>query len=58
MKYDGDANKVLASKLGVNGFPSLFFFPRGKKSINSAQPYQGGRELQGKLYSINCFING
>eukprot|EP00043_Microstomoeca_roanoka_P005529 m.56301 g.56301 ORF g.56301 m.56301 type:complete len:468 (+) comp13009_c0_seq1:288-1691(+) len=42
-KMDGTANEV--DGLSVRGFPTLKFYPAGKKTSAAGQEYTGGREL-------------
>jgi protein disulfide-isomerase A6 len=42
-KVDADAHKSLGQKFGVEGFPTLKWFPRG--SPDSPEEYDGGRSL-------------
>uniref|UniRef100_V5H1Y6 Protein disulfide-isomerase A6 homolog n=1 Tax=Ixodes ricinus TaxID=34613 RepID=V5H1Y6_IXORI len=40
---DATVHQGLASKYGVKGFPTIKFFPSGKKDSSSAEEYNGGR---------------
>jgi protein disulfide-isomerase A6 len=42
-KVDATENKDSASKFGVRGYPSIKFFPGGKKDDSSAIDYEGAR---------------
>lgn len=43
---DADAERSLGQRFGVQGFPTLKFFPPGKKTDRSAQDYNGGRSAE------------
>ncbi|XP_065860391.1 probable protein disulfide-isomerase A6 [Euphorbia lathyris] len=47
---DADKYKDLAEKYGVSGFPTLKFFPKGKKD---GEDYEGGRDLEDFVTFIN-----
>ncbi|XP_029836001.2 protein disulfide-isomerase A6 homolog [Ixodes scapularis] len=40
---DATVHQGLASKYGIKGFPTIKFFPGGKKDSSSAEEYNGGR---------------
>jgi len=40
---DATVHTVMASRFGVQGFPTIKFFPSGKKKFDSGEPYDGGR---------------
>lgn len=42
-KVDATENKVISGKFGVSGYPTIKFFPAGKKDETSAIDYDGGR---------------
>ncbi|TPX34532.1 hypothetical protein SmJEL517_g02896 [Synchytrium microbalum] len=42
-KVDADAHKSLGQKYGVNGFPTIKWFPKG---VSSPEDYSGGRSLE------------
>ncbi|KAK9702771.1 hypothetical protein K7432_011079 [Basidiobolus ranarum] len=42
-KLDADANRNLASKFNIQGFPTLKWFPKG--SLDSPENYEGGRDF-------------
>jgi protein disulfide-isomerase A6 len=42
-KLDATAHGSVAQRFGVNGYPTIKFFPAGKKTDNDAIPYEGGR---------------
>lgn len=42
-KVDATVHSSLGSRFGVNGYPTIKFFPSGKKSDSDAVPYEGGR---------------
>ncbi len=41
-KVDADAHRDLGTKFGVQGFPTLKWFPKGK---TDPEEYEGGRDL-------------
>jgi len=43
-KVDADQHRSLGSRFGVTGFPTIKFFPKGKKS--DPKPYNSGRDLE------------
>ena len=43
-KVDSTVEKSLAGRFGVQGYPTLKFFPGGKKSDSSVVDYEGGRD--------------
>jgi len=53
-KIDADnaANKELASKYGVSGFPTLKFFPKGSKSKTPVD-YSSGRDIDSFVTFLN-----
>lgn len=40
---DATVHTVMASRYGIQGFPTIKYFPGGKKSFDSAEEYDGGR---------------
>lgn len=42
-KVDSTVHSQISQKMGVSGYPTIKFFPAGKKSIESAISYEGGR---------------
>lgn len=40
---DATVHQSKASKFGVQGYPTIKFFPPGKKDASSAEEYNGGR---------------
>ncbi len=40
-KLDATEEKTMASKYGIRGFPTIKYFPAGKKDLDSAQDYTG-----------------
>jgi protein disulfide-isomerase A6 len=40
---DATVHTVMAGKYNVRGYPTIKFFPAGKKDMNSAEEYDGGR---------------
>ncbi len=40
---DATVHKVMASRFGVQGFPTIKYFPSGKKRFDGAEDYDGGR---------------
>ena len=40
---DATVHTVMASRYGIQGFPTIKFFPSGRKDWDSAQDYDGGR---------------
>jgi len=51
-KVDADSHRDLGQRFGVQGFPTLKFFPKG--SPNSPEPYEGGRTQD----DIVSFVTG
>ena len=43
-KVDATVEKTLGSRFQVQGYPTLKFFPAGKKDDSSAEKYEGGRD--------------
>jgi len=50
-KVDADQHKELGSRFGVQGFPTLKFFPKGAK--DSPKAYEGGRSVEEIVNYIN-----
>jgi len=46
-KIDATQNKELAARFGVNGYPTIKFFPAGNKDDSSAMDYNGPRSEAG-----------
>lgn len=42
-KVDATENKETAGRFGVQGYPTIKFFPHGKKDDSSAESYDGQR---------------
>lgn len=40
---DATVHTVMSNQYGVQGFPTIKYFPGGKKDFNSAVDYDGGR---------------
>ena len=40
-KLDGTTETIMSGKYGIRGFPTIKFFPSGKKEFDSAQEYTG-----------------
>lgn len=40
---DATVHTVMASRYGIQGFPTIKYFPAGRKDWDSAQDYDGGR---------------
>ena len=49
-KVDADAEKELGSRFGIQGFPTLKFFPKGSKD---PEDYNGGRTAEDIMQFIN-----
>lgn len=45
IKVNCDENKDLATKHGINGFPTIKYFPNGMSSHDNSKPYSGERTL-------------
>ena len=45
-KVDATANQKLASRYGVNGYPTIKIFPPGLKKDSLVEPYEGGRTAE------------
>lgn len=45
-KIDADANRDTGAHYGVQGFPTLKWFPKGVNSPEGVEDYKGGRDLQ------------
>lgn len=43
-KVDATVNQSIASKFGINGYPTIKIFPPGPKKQSSAENYEGGRD--------------
>jgi protein disulfide-isomerase A6 len=44
-KFDADANRNTGALYGVQGFPTLKWFPKGVNSPEGVEDYKGGRDL-------------
>ncbi|KDN44078.1 disulfide isomerase [Tilletiaria anomala UBC 951] len=44
-KVDADSNKALGKRYGIQGFPTLKWFPGSTSAPESAEAYSGGRSL-------------
>ncbi|OZJ05272.1 hypothetical protein BZG36_01960 [Bifiguratus adelaidae] len=51
-KVDADAHRDLGQRFGVQGFPTLKWFPKGVTSPDQVEAYSGGRDLE----SLSAFI--
>jgi len=51
---DATEHASIASEFGVRGYPTLKFFPPGKKSRASAQDYNGGRDKEGIVSAVRA----
>ena len=40
---DATENQVIANRFGIRGYPTIKWFPAGKKSMDDAEDYDGGR---------------
>lgn len=45
VKINGDENKELMNKFEVDGFPTIYFLPRGLSNHTERVQYQGGRTV-------------
>jgi len=45
-KVDADAHRDLGGRFGVTGFPTLKFFPKGWKTGDAPEAYNGGRTFE------------
>jgi len=43
-KLDSTANTKISSKYGISGYPTIKFFPAGKKNDNLVEDYSGSRD--------------
>ena len=43
-KLDATANNKMASRFGVNGYPTIKFFPGGRKNDGGVEDYSGSRD--------------
>jgi len=50
---DAEGNNVFASKYGVSGFPTLKWFPKGRKNDKEEEGYNGERTVEGLLNFVN-----
>ena len=44
VSVNGDENRELVNKFGVDGFPTIFYCPNGMDSNEGAETYDGGRD--------------
>ncbi|KAI8984046.1 thioredoxin-like protein [Mycotypha africana] len=44
-KFDADSNREVAQRYGIQGFPTLKWFPQGVTGADEVEQYQGGRDL-------------
>jgi len=51
-KVDADGHRDLGSRFGVQGFPTLKFFPKGK-SVSDPEAYEGGRSADDIIGFLN-----
>jgi protein disulfide-isomerase A6 len=51
-KVDADAHKDLGGRFGVQGFPTLKFFPKGG-DVKSPKDYNGGRDTDSLVQFVN-----
>lgn len=49
-KVDADAEKALATRFGVTGFPTLKYFPKGS---TKPEDYNGGRTAEDIVEFVN-----
>eukprot|EP00386_Alphamonas_edax_P002786 GDKI01008484.1.p1 GENE.GDKI01008484.1~~GDKI01008484.1.p1 ORF type:complete len:418 (+),score=183.46 GDKI01008484.1:100-1353(+) len=57
-KVDATVERGLATKFGIQGFPTLKIFPQGKKSVSDAQDYQGPRTVEAMADFALTFVQG
>jgi protein disulfide-isomerase A6 len=53
---DADAHRELGSDYGVKGFPTIKFFPAGKKSPSDAQDYNGPRTASEIVSNMRAMV--
>ncbi|KAG2182433.1 hypothetical protein INT43_007363 [Umbelopsis isabellina] len=51
-KFDADSNRNTGSEYGIQGFPTLKWFPKGVSSPEGVEDYKSGRDLE----SLSKFI--
>ena len=57
-KVDCDANKDLAEKYGINGFPTIRCYPKGVIDLNNYITYDGARTTDGFMKFANEVAQG
>jgi len=50
---DGEGNNAIASRYGVTGFPTLKWFPKGRKSDKEEEAYNGERSVDALVNFVN-----
>jgi len=52
-KVDADAHRELGEQFGVQGFPTLKFFPKGWKTGDETTPYEDARTAEALIEFVN-----
>jgi len=50
---DGEGNNAIASRYGVTGFPTLKWFPKGRKDDKEVEAFNGERTVEGLVGFVN-----
>ena len=53
MDCDAQGNNAIAHRFGVNGYPTLKWFPKGRNSEKEEEPYNGERSVEALVNFVN-----